>query len=69
MTTNEQRQSADVFEQLPLTERVWVLRQLRDETVGGGLLIMAALIALILANSPGATPIRSSAISRSVRRR
>ena len=52
MTTNEQRQSADVFEQLPLTERVWVLRQLRDETVGGGLLIMAALIALILANSP-----------------
>jgi len=52
VTTNEQRQSADVFEQLPLTERVWVLRQLRDETVGGGLLIMAALIALILANSP-----------------
>jgi NhaA family Na+:H+ antiporter len=40
-----------VFERLPLTERLWVLRQLQDETVGGALLIIAAAIALVWANS------------------
>jgi NhaA family Na+:H+ antiporter len=42
----------EVFQRLPLTERLWVLRQLQDETVGGALLIVAATIALIWANSP-----------------
>lgn len=42
----------EVFERLPLTERLWVLRQLRDETVGGALLIVAAAVALVWANSP-----------------
>jgi NhaA family Na+:H+ antiporter len=51
VTTNEQTRSG-VFERLPLTERVWVLRQLKDETVGGALLILAATIALVWANSP-----------------
>ncbi len=41
-----------LFERLPLRERLWVLRQLQDETVGGALLIGAALIALVWANSP-----------------
>ncbi|MEZ5184330.1 MAG: Na+/H+ antiporter NhaA [Candidatus Nanopelagicales bacterium] len=41
-----------MFERLPLTERVWVLRQLKDETVGGALLILAATVALVWANSP-----------------
>lgn len=42
----------ELFERLPLTERLWVLRQLQDETVGGALLILAAAIALVWANSP-----------------
>ena len=36
---------------LPLRERGWVARQLRDETVGGALLLGAAIIALVWANS------------------
>jgi NhaA family Na+:H+ antiporter len=51
MATDEQARGA-VFERLPLSERLWVLRQLRDETVGGVLLIVAALIAFVWANSP-----------------
>ncbi len=43
--------SKEIFHRLPLTERLWVLRQLQDETVGGALLILAASIALIWANS------------------
>ncbi len=35
-----------------LRERGWVLSYLRDETVGGLLLIVAAIIALVWANSP-----------------
>lgn len=34
------------------TERGWVAEQLRDETVGGVLLLIAAAVALIWANSP-----------------
>lgn len=41
----------EVFERLPLSERLWVLRQLQDETVGGALLIIAATVALLWANS------------------
>jgi Na+:H+ antiporter, NhaA family len=41
-----------VFDRLPLSERSYVLRALRDETVGGGLLLAAAVIALVWANSP-----------------
>lgn len=41
-----------VFGRLPLPERQWVLEQLKDETVGGALLIAAAAIALVWANSP-----------------
>lgn len=50
MTGEESR--SPVFERLPLSERVWVLRQLQDETVGGALLIIAATVALFWANSP-----------------
>ena len=35
-----------------LRERGWILSYLRDETVGGVLLIIAAAIALIWVNSP-----------------
>lgn len=51
MGTDKQPRAA-VFERLPLTERIWVLRQLQDETIGGALLIIAAAIAFIWANSP-----------------
>lgn len=51
MASNGQ-QRAEVFHRLPQSERLWVLRQLRDETVGGALLIVAAAIALVWANSP-----------------
>lgn len=37
---------------LPARERSWLIEQLRDETVGGVLLLIAAAIALIWANSP-----------------
>ncbi len=43
---------SEIFQRLPLTERLWVLRQLQSETVGGALLIIAAAIALVWANSP-----------------
>ena len=35
-------------------ERGWIVGQLRDETVGGGLLLIAATLALVWANSPWA---------------
>lgn len=35
-----------------LGERGWLLNQLRDETVGGGILLCAAAVALVWANSP-----------------
>lgn len=41
-----------VFERLPLSERSYVLRALRRETVGGALLLVAAVAALVWANSP-----------------
>jgi Na+:H+ antiporter, NhaA family len=41
-----------VFERLPLGERSRLLHALRQETVGGILLLAAALIALVWANSP-----------------
>ncbi len=46
MTTTE-----EMFGQPTLTERVWLLRVLREETVGGVLLLVAAALALFLANS------------------
>lgn len=46
MTTHE------IFERPGLSERVWLLRALRGETIGGILLLLAAVIALIWANSP-----------------
>ena len=45
-------ESRVVFDRLPLSERSYVLRALREETVGGALLLGAAVIALIWANSP-----------------
>ena len=41
-----------VFDRLPLSERSWVLSALRQETVGGSLLLGAAVTALLWANSP-----------------
>jgi NhaA family Na+:H+ antiporter len=41
-----------VFERLPWRERVFIGDVLRQETVGGALLLIAALIALTWANSP-----------------
>lgn len=41
-----------VFSRPSLSERVWVLRVLREETVGGVLLLVAAVAALIIANGP-----------------
>ena len=41
-----------VFDRLPLSERSYVLNALRQETVGGALLLVAAVIALVWANSP-----------------
>ena len=43
-----------LFGRLPLPERQWVGDALRDETTGGVLLLAAATIALIWANSPWA---------------
>lgn len=42
----------EVFSRVSLSERIWLLRALRDETVGGALLLIAAVLALIIANSP-----------------
>lgn len=41
-----------LFERPPLTERLWLLRVLRLETVGGMLMLGAALGAIVWANSP-----------------
>jgi NhaA family Na+:H+ antiporter len=38
----------------PLAERGWLIEALRDETVGGALLLVAAAVALVWANSPWA---------------
>lgn len=40
-----------LFDHPPLSERVWLLRVLRLETVGGVLMLVAAAIALVWANS------------------
>jgi NhaA family Na+:H+ antiporter len=45
-------ESGVVFERLPLPERQHLLAALRQETVGGLLLLAAAVIALVWANSP-----------------
>lgn len=50
--TDESRDG--LFGRLSLPERTWVLGALRDETTGGILLLVAAAIALIWANSPWA---------------
>ncbi|HEY7858371.1 MAG TPA: Na+/H+ antiporter NhaA [Candidatus Nanopelagicales bacterium] len=41
-----------VLDRLPLSERLWVLGALRQEAVGGALLLGAAILALVWANSP-----------------
>jgi NhaA family Na+:H+ antiporter len=41
-----------VFDRLPLPERTRILEALRQETVGGALLLTAAVVALVWANSP-----------------
>jgi len=41
-----------LFERLPIGERNWLLPALRDETVGGVLLLIATVIALVWVNSP-----------------
>jgi NhaA family Na+:H+ antiporter len=43
-----------LLDRLPLSERGFVLSALRDETVGGALLLVAAVVALAWANSPWA---------------
>ncbi|MGI9195934.1 MAG: Na+/H+ antiporter NhaA, partial [Candidatus Nanopelagicales bacterium] len=44
--------SHEIFERPSLSERVWLLRALRGETIGGVLLLLAAVIAIAWANSP-----------------
>ena len=44
--------SESLFERPTLSERIWLLRVLRLETVGGLLMLGAAVLALIWANSP-----------------
>ena len=46
--------SEPVFIRPSRRERGWLVDQLRDETVGGGLLLIAATLALVWANSPWA---------------
>jgi Na+:H+ antiporter, NhaA family len=46
--------NSGLFERLSLGERSWTLEALRDETFGGILLLVAATIALLWANSPWA---------------
>jgi NhaA family Na+:H+ antiporter len=41
-----------VLDRLTLPERAWVLDVLRQETVGGALLLLASVVALVWANSP-----------------
>ncbi len=45
-------ESTVVFDRVPLAERSRLLAALRQETVGGALLLVAAVIALVWANSP-----------------
>ncbi len=42
----------EILSRPSLGQRGWLLAQLRDETVGGGVLLVAAAIALVWANSP-----------------
>ncbi len=41
-----------IFDRPSLAERLWLLRALRGETIGGVLLLLAAVVAIIWANSP-----------------
>ena len=41
----------DVFSKVPETEQRWLARALKSETVGGLLLMAAAIVALVWANS------------------
>jgi len=41
-----------IFDRPSLAERLWLLRALRGETIGGVLLLIAAVVAIIWANSP-----------------
>ena len=52
-------QEVDVFSEVPETEQRWLARALKSETVGGLLLMSAALIALIWANSTWANSYES----------
>ena len=45
-------QPHEIFERPPLTERLWLIRALRGETIGGILLLIGAIIAILWANSP-----------------
>lgn len=45
-------QPHEIFERPTLAERIWLLRALRGETIGGVLLLIAAVIAIAWANSP-----------------
>ena len=49
---DSQGTAKEVFERPSLRQRDWLLSALRDETTGGILLLVAALLALVLANSP-----------------
>ena len=49
----------DVFNAVPETEQRWLARVLKSETVGGLLLMTAALIALVWANSAWANSYES----------
>ncbi|MCH9840379.1 MAG: Na+/H+ antiporter NhaA, partial [Actinomycetia bacterium] len=42
----------EILSRPSLGERGWLLSQLRNETVGGGILLFAAVLALVWANSP-----------------
>lgn len=42
----------EILSRPSLGERGWLLAQLRNETVGGGILLFAAVVALVWANSP-----------------
>jgi len=42
----------ELFARPALSERLWLLRALRGETIGGVLLLIAALIAIVWVNSP-----------------
>ena len=55
---------AALFERPTLRERMWLLKVLRDDTVGGAVMVVAALIALILANSPAAANYEALAQTR-----